>query len=106
MEEVDEFESTLNWAVEEEKIRATRGLGVSSFYLIIMAVFLLFIFILILYYTNKERVDLIALDMIQDENNIYDDNFTDEPEIEEEDELPEVEPSKETVKEAVKEVKE
>ena len=79
MEEViDEFDSTLNWAVEEEKLRLTRTEGVGTFYLVIASFIVLVICFFVLIYANKGRVyeetttSPNALEMMQDENNIYD----------------------------------
>ena len=77
MEEVDEYDATLVWAEQEEKLRLTRGQGISSFYLIIGSIFILLICIFILYYSNRGRKDEITtLDMMRDPENIYDEEFS------------------------------
>ena len=78
MEEVvDDFEPTLTWAVEEEKLRLSRTEGIGTFYLLIASFVIVVICFLVLIYGNRGRVDEFpetpkALDMMQDENNIYD----------------------------------
>jgi hypothetical protein len=70
-----DFEQTLIWAKEEEKLRSTRVEGISTFYLGLGAIFLFIICFFIIIYLNKDRkydTTPDALDMIQDENNIYD----------------------------------
>jgi hypothetical protein len=80
MEEVDDYEATINWATQEETLRATRGQGYGSFYLIIASILILLFCLLILYYTNrgngKKKTNASALDLIQDENNIYLEEFS------------------------------
>ncbi len=72
-QENEEYDKTLLWAIEEENLRNGRGQGVSSFYLIIGALFVLVIVFLILYYSTEKEEKLDALEMIQDPNNIYED---------------------------------
>jgi len=77
MEEVDDYEATLNWAQQEEKLRIERGQGFGSFYLVIGSIFIFLFCLLIFYYANKGRKDeLSALDMITDPEHIFDDDFS------------------------------
>ena len=71
MEEVDDFDKTLIWAVEEEKLRSSRGQGVGTFYLVIISLFIFVTCFLILYYSNRGK-KLSALDMLKDPNNVFD----------------------------------
>ena len=83
-EEIDDYDDTLKWAIEEEKLRATRGQGVGSFYLVIASILIVLICALIFYYANKGRKDdPSALEMMQDEDNIFDDEFSNVDEYEE-----------------------
>lgn len=79
MSEENDFNTTVAWAVEEEKIRQTRGQGVGSFYLILVSVVILFLCFLFLYYNGPKsdlKSDLFALDMMKDPTNIFDDEFS------------------------------
>ena len=71
----EEFDSTVTWALEEEKIRVNRGQGISSFYLIILSFVLLLICFFIFYFSKEPESLMEALKMMQDPKNIYDDNF-------------------------------
>ena len=97
-EVVDEFQSTVAWALQEESLRLSRTEGISSVYLIFYSILIVLICFLVLVYFNKGRKyeveqtgekteqdsqleegeeqeqlkPLTALQMIQDENNIYD----------------------------------
>lgn len=53
--EVDDYEATLNWALEEEKLRSNRGDGIGSFYLIIASILIFLICLFILYLGNRKR---------------------------------------------------
>ena len=93
MEEVDDYEATLAWAEQEEKLRLTRGQGIGSFYLIIGSIFILLICILIVYYFNKgKKYELTILDLMRDPENIYDEEFStyevEEDEVEENEQPP------------------
>ena len=81
MEEVDDFDKTLVWAIEEENLRATRGQGIGTFYLVIISIFIFVTCFLILYYSNRGR-KLNTLDMLKDPNNVFD-HFSTEYEEEE-----------------------
>lgn len=87
MEEVDDYEATINWATQEEALRATRGQGYGSFYLIIGSILILLLCLLILYYSNRgngnKKTNSSALELIQDENNIYLEEFSNVEENEE-----------------------
>ena len=75
MEETDNFDQTLAWASEEEKLRATRTEGFNTFYLVIAAGLVALTVLLILIYggSGKETINSPeALNMIQDPDNIYD----------------------------------
>jgi len=101
-EEVDEYDKTLIWALEEEKTRINRGKGIAPFYLIISSLVILLILCLILYFTNKEKKSIGALEMMKDPNNIFDD-FSEEVELidlSEEEEKPIIEEAKEIIEEA------
>jgi hypothetical protein len=78
-EELDEYDETLVWALEEEKIRTTRGQGVSSFYLVVIGIIILFIVFLFLYFSNRGK-KLTALDMINDPDNVFDE-FSEDVEL-------------------------
>jgi len=103
---VDEFQSTVDWALREESLRLSRTECISSVYLIFYSILIVLICFLVLVYFNKGRKyeveqkeektgqdsqleegeeqeqqkeqqkeqlkPLTALQMIQDENNIYD----------------------------------
>ena len=71
MEEVDDFDKTLVWAIEEENLRTTRGQGVGTFYLVIVSLFLFVSVFLILYYSNRGK-KRSALDMLKDSDNVFD----------------------------------
>jgi len=86
----DDFDKTLIWAVEEENLRANRGQGVGTFYLVIVAMFLFVICFLILYFSNRGK-KMNALDMMKDPNNVFD-GYS---ESEYEDEVPLIELSEE-----------
>ena len=74
--EDDDFEKTLDWADKEEQIRLTRGNSISSFKLIAGCLIIFFIVFLILYYTKHEKKAVYnALNMMNDPNNFYDDEF-------------------------------
>lgn len=72
MEEVDDFDKTLTWALEEENVRTSRGQGIGTFYLVIASIVLFVIVFLVLYFYNRGS-KVSALDMMRDPNNIYDD---------------------------------
>lgn len=93
MEEVDDFDKTLVWAVEEENLRSTRGQGIGSFYLVIVSIFLFVSVFLILYYSNRGK-KRTTLDMLRDTDNVFD-HFSTEYEEEEEQEVPLIELSEE-----------
>ena len=77
MEEVDDYDATINWAEQEENLRLTRTEGVGSFYLVVGSIFVLIICFFALYYGNRGRIDdTEALDMMNDPENIYDDEFS------------------------------
>lgn len=80
MEEVDNFDKTLIWAIEEEKLRATRGQSVGTFYLVVASVIIFVICFLILFYSNR-RKKTSALEMMKDPDNEFDE--FDETETEE-----------------------
>ena len=85
MDEAGDYDATLNWAIEEEKLRATRVEGYGSFYLIIGAIFILIFCLLILFYANRGRKDgPTALEMMQDEENILFEEFSN---LDEDDEI-------------------
>ena len=83
MEEVDEFDTTVNWAIEEEKIRLVRGQGISSFYLVILSLFVMFICVMIFWFTKRKDDSISALSMMQNSDYIYDDEFSNADDIEE-----------------------
>ena len=97
MEEVDDFDKTLVWAIEEENLRATRGQGIGTFYLVIVSLFIFVICFLVLYYSNRGK-KLNTLDMLRDPNNVFDHFST-----EYEDEVPLIELSEEEEQEASEE---
>jgi len=81
--EVENYDATVNWAEQEEKARITRGQGISSFYLITGAIFVIVICFFVLYYGNRGRLDETdTLNMMLDPDNIYDEEFSYEEEIE------------------------
>ena len=111
MEEVDDYDATLNWAIQEETLRTTRGQGYGSFYLILVSILILMFCFLVVYYSNRNRAngtsgvnkgkdskDITALDLIKDENNILLEEFSnvEDDDIEEEDDDEEPE-NKETI---------
>ena len=71
MEETDDFEKTLIWAVEEEKLRATRGQSIGTFYLVILSTIIFVICFLVLFYSNR-RKKRSALEMMKDSENEFD----------------------------------
>lgn len=99
-EEIDEYDQTLVWALEEEQIRTTRGQGVNSFYLVVASIIILFTVFLVLYFSNKRKKSS-ALSMMKNSENVFDEfseeegelieitdddevkNLTEEPEIKE-----------------------
>ena len=83
MEEVDDFDKTLVWAVEEEKLRSVRGQGIGTFYLVIVSIFLFVTVFLVLYYSNRGK-KRTTLDMLKDSDNVFD-HFSTEYEEEGED---------------------
>jgi len=91
MEEVDDFDKTLVWAVEEEKLRSTRGQGIGTFYLVIVSIFLFVTVFLVLYYSNRGK-KRSTLDMLRDSDNVFDHFST---EYDEEEEVPLIELSEE-----------
>lgn len=82
MEETDDFDQTLIWAIEEENIRTTRGQNIGTFYLVVTSVIIFVICFLVLYFSNRKK-KTSALDMMKDPDNEFDE-FDDE--IEETDE--------------------
>lgn len=85
MEEADDYDATLNWAIQEETLRTTRGQGYGSFYLILVSILILMLCFLVLYYANKNKTsekkgqdksNLTALDLIKDEDNILLEEFS------------------------------
>ena len=95
MEEVDDYDATLNWAIQEETLRTTRGQGYGSFYLILVSILILMFCFLVLYYSNRNRTNKVnkgnelneslnALDLIKDENNILFEEFSN---VEDDDDL-------------------
>lgn len=76
MEEVDEFDTTVNWAIEEEKTRLTRGQGISSFYLIVLSLIIIFICVMIFWFTKVKEETISALSMMQNSEYIYDDEYS------------------------------
>jgi hypothetical protein len=78
-EEFDEYNDTLVWALEEEKLRTTRGQGINSFYLIVASIIILFAVFLILYFFNKGK-KTSTLSMMRDPENIFDD-FSEDGEL-------------------------
>jgi hypothetical protein len=75
--EDEEFEKVLDWANKEEQVRLTRGSSISSFKLIMGSLVILFLVFLVLYYSKHEKQNnYIALNMIKDPNNFFDDEFT------------------------------
>ena len=87
----DDFEKTLIWAAEEEKLRATRGQGVGSFYLVVTAIIIFVIIFLTLYFYNRGS-KMNALEMMQDPDNVFD-GYSET--YEEEEEVPLIEMSEE-----------
>lgn len=79
----DDFEKTLIWVEEEEKLRITRGQGVGTFYLVVLSIILFVITFLILYFSNRNK-KMNALEMMKDPNNVYDNDDVSESEYEEE----------------------
>ena len=77
-DEIDEFDKTLIWSVEEEKLNAKRvsEMRIPSFYLIIAALFIFVTCFFILYYSNR-RKKLGALDMMKDPDNVFEE-FTED----------------------------
>jgi len=72
-EENEDYDKTLLWAMEEERLRSSRGQGVGSFYLVVTALFVLIVVFLILYFQTDKNENFNALEMIRDPNNIYED---------------------------------
>ena len=90
MEEVDDYDATLNWAIQEETLRTTRGQGYGSFYLIFASILLLLFCFLILYYSHRNnkvpKGSLSTLDLMRDEDNILLEEFSNvEEDVEEDD---------------------
>lgn len=69
--EIDEYDSTLAWAIEEEKKRINRGNGYSTIYLIIISIIIFLSIFFILYISNKVNKPG-ALDLITDPENLFD----------------------------------
>ncbi len=72
----EEFEKTLAWAKTEEQLRANRGQGIGSFYLIIMSILILGLIVFIVYLVNRTAGEFSALNMMKDPSNVFDDEFS------------------------------
>ena len=78
MEDENDYEKTLLWALEEEKLRTNRGKGVSSFYLYLISLIIFIVFFLILYFDKEKKIN--PIDMMKDPENIYDE-YTEDGEL-------------------------
>ena len=78
MEDENDYEKTLLWALEEEKLRTNRGKGVSSFYLYLISLIIFIVFFLILYFDKEKKIN--PIDMMKDPANIYDE-YTEDGEL-------------------------
>tara|TARA_R110001599_G_scaffold345083_2_gene569157 strand:+ start:1742 stop:2107 length:366 start_codon:yes stop_codon:yes gene_type:complete len=100
--EEEDFDKTLLWAVEEEKLRTTRGQGIGTFYLVIASLFIVATCFLFLYFSNRgTKKTKNAIDLMRDPDNMFD-NFSEtyEDDVEgdeEEEEVPLIELSEEEV---------
>lgn len=66
----DDYEATVVWADQEEKIRTTRGQPVSNVYLFALSFFVLGACLFVLYLFNRNKKELSALDMAKDPENV------------------------------------
>ena len=95
--EEEDFDKTLLWAVEEEKLRTTRGQGIGTFYLVIASLFIVATCFLFLYFSNRgTKKTKNAIDLMRDPDNMFD-NFSETYEEVEEEEVPLIELSEEEV---------
>ena len=95
--EEEDFDKTLLWAVEEEKLRTTRGQGIGTFYLVVVSLFIVATCFLFLYFSNRgTKKTKSAIDLMRDPDNMFD-NFSETYEDEVEEEVPLIELSEEEV---------
>lgn len=74
---MEDFDKTLSWVTEEEKLRKERGQGISTFYLFIMSFMVIAFIVFMIYLINTNGKELEALEMMQDPDNFYDDEYSD-----------------------------
>lgn len=77
----DEYDSTLAWAEQEEMLRASRGNGVSTFYLITASIIIFAICFMILFYSgdktsNKTTAKSSSIDLMNKTENILFEDFS------------------------------
>lgn len=72
---MSDFEKTKAWVNKEEELRKTRVEGISSFNLIIASIMIIGLVVFILYLSGSFG-DESALEMIQNSENFYDDEYS------------------------------
>ena len=75
-----DYDSTVAWALEEEKIRVDRGKAYSTFYLFMGSICILLLCFFVLYYFNRgEKYEFESLNIAKDPENIFiEDDFSNE----------------------------